>query len=457
MPPALASTLVLTPSPDLASLAQSIAAPESLHSGSGDTGIDRGRGSGTSWGRSSDERRQGEASQSEQGEGASDTKSRRLGQNRVAARKSRQRRKEYVEHLEEEVRTLRADLKRERQGRGAPASPATQAGPSVSPVPVRASVEPPTFSQWVPSSIPNPFQMTGEQGPSQPVGSPALGPVAEGSSAGPYRIMLPMAQTPSNTTSNGVLHAFERWHAQHTVSVRALLEVRNQGSLAGALAQRLANVVDHLLDFFRLKAAVLQGNEAHLVLSLQHLPQGQRRFAPLDMTQVVACVRVPLGLPPPPPIPLTTPDTQAKLQLMCDVFMAADRVWAEFLQHAEQHLSVPQFVTVVSAMAETGAALEEVWWCLSWWICIVAVSMNGSKASGAKGKGGSLSSATADAKAPCEQIGFIKSHSQAQLPNLVLSKTSQLTLLLDVREATFSETLLPMPSAYPSKEGLEKH
>lgn len=29
--------------------------------------------------------------------------SRRLGQNRVAARKSRQRRKEYVEHLEEEV------------------------------------------------------------------------------------------------------------------------------------------------------------------------------------------------------------------------------------------------------------------------------------------------------------------------------------------------------------------
>ena len=40
--------------------------------------------------------------------------------------------------------------------------------------------------------------------------------------------------------------------------------------------------------------------------------------------------------------------------------MAADRVWAEFLQHAEQHLSVPQFVTVVSAMAETGAALEEV-------------------------------------------------------------------------------------------------
>ncbi len=44
----------------------------------------------------------------------------------------------------------------------------------------------------------------------------------------------------------------------------------------------------------------------------------------------------------------------------CDVFMAADRIWAEFLQHAEQYLSVPQFVTVVSAMAETGAGLEEV-------------------------------------------------------------------------------------------------
>jgi len=36
-----------------------------------------------------------------------------------------------------------------------------------------------------------------------------------------------------------------------------LLEVRNQGSLAGLLAQRLANLVNHLLDFFRLKAAVV--------------------------------------------------------------------------------------------------------------------------------------------------------------------------------------------------------
>ena len=175
------------------------------------------------------------------------------------------------------------------------------------------------------------------------------------------------------------------------MSVRALLEVRNQGSLAGALAQRLANVVDHLLDFFRLKAAVvssfrsqdvllssvlgmhscthstpavwtctmlnhhasltapglicdsalgmacrtacmllsgrsvslthpsylqsklvhlqhqgmphrlgitmlrvqLQGNEAHLVLSLQHLPQGQRRFAPLG---VLSCSDICAGL-----------------------------------------------------------------------------------------------------------------------------------------------------------------
>ncbi|DBA90597.1 TPA: Transcription factor [Trebouxia sp. C0004] len=419
VPPALASSLLLTPSPDLASLAQSVAASENLHSGSGDTGIDTGRGSGASWGRSSDERRQGEASPSKRGEGGCDTKSRRLGQNRVAARKSRQRRKEYVECLEEEVRTLRADLKRERQGRGCPASPvmrgtalpATQAGPSVSPVPVLASVEPPRFSQWVPPSISNPFQLTGEQGPSQPVGSPALGHSAEGSSAGPYRIILPIAQTPSDATSSGVLHAFERWHAQHIVSVRALLEVRNQANLAGPLAQRLANVVDHLLDFFRLKAAVLQGPEADLVLRLQHLPHAHRRFAPLgvlscsdicagllyklgpglephqrnfleqyktvvmtqeaalhvvlsgtiaELTQMVAHVRVPLGLPPSHPIPLTTPDTQAKLQLMCDVFMAADRIWAEFLQHAEQYLSVPQFVSVVSAMAETGAGLEEV-------------------------------------------------------------------------------------------------
>ena len=35
-----------------------------------------------------------------------------------------------------------------------------------------------------------------------------------------------------------------------------------------------------------------------------------------EMTQLVAHVMVPLGLPPSHPIPLTTPDTQAKLQLM---------------------------------------------------------------------------------------------------------------------------------------------
>ena len=74
IPPALASSVVVPPSPDLASLAQSVAASESLPSGSGDTGIDQDRGSGTSWGRSSDDRRQGEASQSEQGGAGSNTK-----------------------------------------------------------------------------------------------------------------------------------------------------------------------------------------------------------------------------------------------------------------------------------------------------------------------------------------------------------------------------------------------
>ncbi len=43
-----------------------------------------------------------------------------------------------------------------------------------------------------------------EQGPSQPVGNPTLGPLAEGSLAGPHRIMLPMAQTPTEPTASGV-------------------------------------------------------------------------------------------------------------------------------------------------------------------------------------------------------------------------------------------------------------
>ena len=45
----------------------------------------------------------------------------------------------------------------------------------------------------------------------------------------------------------------------------------------------------------------------------------------------------------------------------CQIFLEADRLWQEFLLHAEHFLSVPQFVTVVCAMAEVAAGLESVW------------------------------------------------------------------------------------------------
>lgn len=60
-------------SPDAANLAQTTAASDSLPSDSGDTGLDKARESGTSWGRSSEERRR-EGSQSEQGGAGRDTK-----------------------------------------------------------------------------------------------------------------------------------------------------------------------------------------------------------------------------------------------------------------------------------------------------------------------------------------------------------------------------------------------
>ena len=59
--------------------------------------------------------------------------------------------------------------------------------------------------------------------------------------------------------------------------------------------------------------------------------------------------------------PSNTVVTTAVGYCRCAIFVAADRLWEQFLQHAEQYLSVPQFVSVVSAMAETGAGLEEVW------------------------------------------------------------------------------------------------
>ena len=59
------SSRSVTPS-DSANLAQAVAALDTFRSDSGDTGLDRQRESGTSGGRSSDERRREEAGQSEQ-------------------------------------------------------------------------------------------------------------------------------------------------------------------------------------------------------------------------------------------------------------------------------------------------------------------------------------------------------------------------------------------------------
>ena len=44
-----------------------------------------------------------------------------------------------------------------------------------------------------------------------------------------------------------------------------------------------------------------------------------------------------------------------------DVFQAADRLWEHFLHKAESCLSVPQFAVVIIGLAETAAALGEVW------------------------------------------------------------------------------------------------
>ena len=68
-----ASSRSVTPS-DSANLAQAVAALDSFRSDSGDTGVDRQRESGTSGGRSSDERRLEEAGQSEQTPGPSQSK-----------------------------------------------------------------------------------------------------------------------------------------------------------------------------------------------------------------------------------------------------------------------------------------------------------------------------------------------------------------------------------------------
>lgn len=73
MPHTASLTQSVSLSPDAANLAQTTAASDSLPSDSGDTGLDKARESGTSWGRSSEERRR-EGSQSEQGGAGRDTK-----------------------------------------------------------------------------------------------------------------------------------------------------------------------------------------------------------------------------------------------------------------------------------------------------------------------------------------------------------------------------------------------
>lgn len=63
-----------------------------------------------------------------------------------------------------------------------------------------------------------------------------------------------------------VLHAFERWHAQHTAKVRTLLEVQDTAGPAEVMAQPIASVITHLAELFRLKQTVVRPVPSHMLV-----------------------------------------------------------------------------------------------------------------------------------------------------------------------------------------------
>ncbi|KAK9830640.1 hypothetical protein WJX81_008343 [Elliptochloris bilobata] len=333
---------------------------------------------------------------------------RRLAQNREAARKSRQRRKDYVQKLEAEVSTLRQKL-----AAAAHAAAAAEPAEPARALPPRDSAERSAdMDTGGPGTDPGqgrgpsqgaPVSVSANEERAAPAGAGAGGEVkAEARGAAPWGDALLQQDVE-------VALAFERWRGEHAEMGGAVRRALDAGAPADALRPQVEAVRRHLWTMFAMKRAVLCSDSAPAILRLEHLlpmerpfawlgtlrpsdaaasvlaklsgalPQAQRtalealRDSLVEQEAVLAPAHVealtelrarataapmPLKAGVAQDAPGAQPDVFGFFNTLRMLMMRADGVWEAFLEASERSLAPEHFAVAAIAYQETSLALQ---------------------------------------------------------------------------------------------------
>ncbi|CAL8470385.1 g9927 [Coccomyxa elongata] len=326
---------------------------------------------------------------------------RRLAQNREAARKSRQRRKAYVQNLEEEVRQLRQSKSLPAQALAAQSSSLGATGSlggaatALGLGPDATSLFSAMMQRLPPGSLPD---SSGLMGSLRSSNRPSL--MGSGAGAGDA-----LAQQ-----NHEVLQAFDKWRAEHVATVLAVRQAVNEGANDAALRPLIEEARSQLWTLFAMKKAVVCSESVLLIMNLEHLLPPERLYAWLGglrasnacnglltkladmglgtqqrmklealresllqqenslgrgysevLTELGArAAQQPVLLPGQHPDKRIwdSPDILGKLDAMRMTLLRGDNVWEQFLEQTEGFLSLRQYAVAVTALMETSLQLQ---------------------------------------------------------------------------------------------------
>ncbi|BDA44423.1 probable transcription factor TGAL7 [Coccomyxa sp. Obi] len=326
---------------------------------------------------------------------------RRLAQNREAARKSRQRRKAYVQNLEEEVRQLRQSKSLPAQALAAQSSSLGATGSlggaatALGLGPDATSLFSAMMQRLPPGSLPD---SSGLMGSLRSSNRPSF--LASGAGAGDA-----LAQQ-----NHEVLQAFDKWRAEHVATVLGVRQAVNEGANDATLRPLIEEARSQLWTLFAMKKAVVCSESVLLIMNLEHLLPPERLYAWLGGLRASnACnglltkladmglgtqqrmklealresllqqenslgrgyseVLTELGArAAQQPVLLpgqhadkrvwNSPDILGKLDAMRMTLLRGDNVWEQFLEQTEGFLSLRQYAVAVTALMETSLQLQ---------------------------------------------------------------------------------------------------
>ncbi|CAK0737369.1 hypothetical protein CVIRNUC_000901 [Coccomyxa viridis] len=324
---------------------------------------------------------------------------RRLAQNREAARKSRQRRKAYVQNLEEEVRNLRASKSGQPLGSGNSSSLGTGSYGGVATT-LGLSPDANGLLNALITRLP-PGSLSGPE--SGRISSQSLRSVARGS-------MGLAPADPLLRQNEEVLLAFDKWRAEHSATVLAVRQAVADASASDAALRPLVEEArGQLWTLFAMKKAVICSESVLIIMNMEHLLPAERLYSwlgglrasdicggvihKLSESGLASQQRMKLealresllqqentlsrgynellgslgqraSAQPVAPQALKekrswdSPEILGKLDAMRMTLLQADSVWEQYLEQTERLLTMRQYAVAVMGLMETSLQLQ---------------------------------------------------------------------------------------------------